>query len=231
MNGYKKHLISQRIAANSFKSETIDSFKSEAPAPPVREKVPAGRQIKLKNFLGAGFKWPLKIEKSEPGAPAEEPGHRRKGSFLLEKLKKPADECPTEKHHSRHASNSVMVFRVVVFIQNLKNRFFRFMETLFLLDSPADLALISEVPFYQPVMIENAGLARKAEPRGFPIKNLINRRGYLKNEPLAEKITSIAARYRNLENQPLTLAIKSQAFRQAKMMIRSENDVMMAGYA
>lgn len=231
MNGYKKHLISQRIPANSFKSERIDSFNSEAPTLPVRETNLSGHRFKLKNFLGAGFKWPRNKKKSEPGAPTEEPGHRRKGSFFSEELKNPADEFQAEKRHNMQALNSLAVFRVLIFIQLLKNSFFRFMETVFLLDSPGDLALISETASYQPVAVENPGLSNAAGTPGFKIWRFINRKSPDTSQLVAEKVTSIAARYRNLESQPVKILIKNPAFGRAKMAARGENYLMVAGYA
>jgi len=222
MNGHKKQLVSQRIPANSFKSEPPDTL--------TRETLPAGREFNLKNFLSAGFKWPRNKEKSEPGVPTDEPGHRYKGSFLSEKVNSRTCDFSDRTTQNQFFGRENVWVKVRFFFHNIVETIFRFMETVVLLDSPQELALAVETFDYQPVTTENNALSVKS---GFSRikRSLLQPAKARVGERLTEKITSIAARYRSLENNSIPLGVNQATFSVANYRFRAKRAGVTFGFS
>lgn len=211
MTNHKKQLISLRVPANSFKTAAPNTFTKEAaPARPVS---------KIRSFLSVGIKWPRNKEKSEPGAPTDDHGHRHKGSFLSEKMhrmeakfyKNSRPIHPTTP--IRSSSKNLTLFIL------LSERFFRFMEVLFLFDSPRELAVILEIFDSKPVLNQQSLVMTPGNI--FARWNFNEEKGNRNtiSERITEKITSIAAKYRYIEKQPIVVENRFTGFKKANYLL------------
>lgn len=223
MTNHKKQLMSLRVPANSF--------KAAAPNTMTKEAAPARPLFNFRSFLSAGIKWPRNKKKSEPGVPTDAPGHRHKGSYLSEKMHKLEDGNIEKSDPFPLKAPLPPRSNFQTFWAGLKERFFRFMEVLVLLDSPRELALVLEAfnskPVFQP---KTVGLAvtsvfafrKEKEEKG---------RREAASVRITEKITSIAARYRNLGKQPIPVEYRQPAFKMANYGFRIANTRFSPGYS
>ena len=212
MTNHKKHLISLKVPANSFKTTAPTFVTSEAaPARPVS---------KIKSFLSVGIKWPRNKEKSEPGASTDDHGHRPKGNFFSERMHRLEGDISEKSEPFPEAARKQPPSNFQTFLTGLKESFFRFMETVFLLDSPQELALMLNFTYSAPVSIRKAAQASKSRLFSF----MQNEDKPLRSETigvrLSERITSIADRYRSIENKPIPVENRQPAFKMANYRFR-----------
>lgn len=215
--------MSLRVPANSF--------KAAAPNTMTKEAAPARPVFNFRSFLSAGIKWPRNKEKSEPGASTDDHGHRHKGSFFSERMHKLEDGNIEKSDPFPETAPLPPRSNFQTFWAGLKERFFRFMEILVLLDSPRELALVLETFDSKPVFHpQTVGLAVTSVFTFRKEKEEKSRREAA-SVRLTEKITSIAARYRNLENQPIPVDYRQPAFKMANYGFRVANAEFSPGYS